>query len=490
MSFENPAMPLPSRRARRQTSDVALPTPKSSVDSENVFQLEQEDELSDFSFDIPDDTPVKAFDEEEFAAWGQTEDQSDFAIPETPSYGLELETDNERSVAPVLQEVQESIVIKSSEEAENLSIDDMLLKLLEEKGSDLHLSARAHPTIRVNGEMQPMTEFPRLSGEQIQRAITSIMTTNQRNRFEEDWELDFAYNLPGHSRFRINVMKQRTQTSAVLRAIPWEIKTVEQLGLPSTLVDWANLRRGLVLITGPTGSGKSTTLAAIIDHANRNRAGHIVTIEDPIEFVHDHQRSIINQREVGEDTKSFAAALKHVLRQDPDIILVGELRDLETISVALTAAETGHLVFATLHTQSAEETITRIVDVFPEGEQQQVRTQLAGTLQGVACQSLLKTVDGNSRVAAVEIMVGTSAIKAQIRENKIQQIPSTLQSGGKYGMQTMDSVLEKLVKERKVRWQDAADLATNRDKFITTLGGETATKRLDHELRGNRGGLI
>lgn len=371
---------------------------------------------------------------------------------------------------------------------DGLDLDEILINMLDRGGSDLHLSAGSPPATRVRGDITPLVEYPALSGEQIDTMMRNVMTTQQKNRFEEDKELDFAHDIPGKSRFRVNVMVQKGVTGAVLRAIPWEIKTIEELSLPPILSNWAHLPRGLVLITGPTGSGKSTTLASIIDYANRTRASHIMTIEDPIEFTHQHKKSIVNQREVGSDTHSFADALKHVLRQDPDIILVGELRDLETISIALTAAETGHLVFGTLHTQSASETITRIIDVFPEGAQQQVRTQLAGSIQGIACQALLKTYDGKGRVAATEVLVATDGIRANIRDNKIGNIYSALQLGQNEGMQTLDATLEAMVKNGIVHWEEAAEKSTDRNKFINLLGGEEAIKRLDAKTQRSRGG--
>lgn len=383
---------------------------------------------------------------------------------------------------PRLEASLPSVVFRNAEDSDTLSIDDLLIMMLDRDGSDLHLSARSYPMIRIHGEMERAGSLPRLSGKQIDTAIRALMSTAQQKKFDDDWELDFAYSLEGRSRFRVNVMRQRGETTVVMRVIPWEIKTVEQLGLPTVIRDWSSLARGLVLITGPTGSGKSTTLASIIDHANRTRKGHIVTIEDPVEFVHEHQGCVVNQREIGADTHSFAEALKHVLRQDPDIILIGEMRDLETIQVALTAAETGHLVFGTLHTQSAAETISRIIDVFPEGAQQQVRTQLSATLQGVACQTLLKTRDGKGRAAAVEIMVVNDGLRAQIREGKIAQIKSSLQSGAKLGMQTLDAALGVLVKSGKVSWKDAAEKATDPAEFIKDMGGEAALTRAEHAM--------
>jgi twitching motility protein PilT len=318
--------------------------------------------------------------------------------------------------------------------------------------------------------MQVVDGYAELRPEELQTALYGVMTQRQRKVFEETLELDFAYAVPGHARFRVNVFWQRESVGAVMRMIPWEIKTLESLGMPRVIESFADLKRGLVLVTGPTGSGKSTTLAAIIDQVNRSRRGHIMTIEDPIEFLHKHRGCIVNQREVGQDTQSFRSALKHVLRQDPDVILVGELRDLDTISVALTAAETGHLVFATLHTQSAQDTITRIVDVFPADQQQQVRTQLAATLQGVVCQALVKTLDGQGRVAAVEIMVCNSGIRAMIRDDKLQQIQGALQAGAKDGMQTLNAHLAALVRSGRISYEAGLEHCSNRADFETLVG--------------------
>ena len=306
------------------------------------------------------------------------------------------------------------------------------------------------------------------------------MTERQRKVFEEELELDFAYAVPGHARFRVNVFQQREDIGAVMRVIPWEIVPLETLGMPEVIGTFAGLPRGLVLVTGPTGSGKSTTLAAIIDKINRSRRGHIMTVEDPIEFLHEHRGCLVNQREVGADTHGFRAALKHALRQDPDVILVGELRDLETISVALTAAETGHLVFATLHTQSAQDTITRVVDVFPSDQQQQVRTQLAATLQGVVCQTLVKTADGQGRAAAVEVMVCNTGIRAMIRDDKLQQIQGALQAGAKDGMQTLNAHLAALVKAGRISYGAGLEACTNRADFETLAGLGPATPH-DHD---------
>lgn len=335
---------------------------------------------------------------------------------------------------------------------------DLLVALqwvVQTGGSDLHITAESAPTMRLDGQLVQLEEFGVWSAERVSAAIAAIMSPEQRETFERHLELDFAYALSDQARFRVNVYQQRSARGAAFRLIPTRIRTIEELDLPASISRFATLPRGLVLVTGPTGSGKSTTLAALIDLVNRTRAEHIVTVEDPIEFMHQHKRAIVNQREVGHDTHSFAAALKHVLRQDPDVILVGEMRDLETISVALTAAETGHLVFATLHTQSAAQTIDRIIDVYPPHQQSQVRAQLAATLQGVVCQTLVPKAGGRGRVAASEIMVATSAISNLIREGQTHQIGSALQSGASHGMRTMDQHLAELV-NRDIITKDAA----------------------------------
>ncbi len=334
--------------------------------------------------------------------------------------------------------------------AEGLSLHGLLIAMLERGASDLHLTSNAPPTVRVNGSLVSLADYPVLTAPVIQRAIYTALTQRQREKFEEELELDFAYNVPGRARFRVNLYRQRDALGAAFRVIPVEIKRLQELGLPDTVAQFASLARGFVLVTGPTGSGKSTTLASLVDLANRTRSEHIMTVEDPIEFLHRHQKCLINQREVGEDTKSFANALKHVLRQDPDIILVGELRDLETISVALTAAETGHLVFATLHTSDAAQTIDRIIDVFPPHQQQQVRVQLASSLQGVVCQTLAKTADQSGRVVATEVLVATPAVRNLIREGKTHQIYSAMQAGARHGMHTMDQQLAELVKAGRI----------------------------------------
>lgn len=351
-----------------------------------------------------------------------------------------------------------------------LALDRLLVRVSEVGGSDLHLTAGAPPTIRIRGSMNPVEGHPVLRPRELQDSLYGLMTERQRQVLEETRELDFAYAVPGHARFRVNVFWQRESIGAVMRLIPWEIKPLAEIGMPPIVESFARLRRGLVLVTGPTGSGKSTTLASIIDVVNRTRRGHIMTIEDPIEFLHSHRGCLVNQREVGADTHDFRTALKHVLRQDPDVILVGELRDLDTISVALTAAETGHLVLATLHTQSAQDTVSRVVDVFPANQQQQVRTQLAATLQAVVCQTLVPTVDGSGRIPAAEIMVCNSGIRAMIRDDKLPQIPGALQSGAREGMQTLDAHLAAHVRAGLIAREVGLEHCAVRDDFLTLVG--------------------
>ncbi|WP_432564860.1 type IV pilus twitching motility protein PilT [Kineococcus sp. SYSU DK003] len=354
--------------------------------------------------------------------------------------------------------------------APTVRVNDVLIRGLELGASDVHLTSGAHPTGRISGEMTAMDEFPKMTSNALQEAIYAILTQKQREVFEANLELDFAYQVPGHSRFRVNVYRQRESIGAAFRRIPFEIKPLEDLGVPPVVGSFASLQRGFVLVTGPTGSGKSTTLASIVDLANRTRKDHIMTVEDPIEFLHRHKSCIVNQREVGEDTKSFANALKHVLRQDPDIILVGEMRDLETISVALTAAETGHLVFGTLHTQSAASTIDRVIDVFPPHQQTQIRVQLAGAIQGVVCQTLCKRADGRGRVVATEVMVATPAIRNLIREGKTHQIGSAMQAGAQFGMHTLDQHLAELVRTRQITFEHGLEKCSAADEFRRLTG--------------------
>jgi twitching motility protein PilT len=331
-----------------------------------------------------------------------------------------------------------------------LHINQMLTQAVEERASDLHLTAGLPPMVRVDGDLRPLEGYDELNPSQVRDLVYGILSNKLRERFEEDQELDTSHVVPGVGRFRVNVFQQRDAVGTVLRSIPFEIRSLEELGMPPSIGQLADLPRGLVLVTGPTGSGKSTTLAALIDIINRTKPLHIMSVEDPIEYLHHHKRAIVNQREVGEDTQGFAQALKHVLRQDPDVILVGEMRDLETISTALTAAETGHLVFATLHTQDAPQSIDRIIDVFPAHQQQQIRTQLATTIQGIVTQQLLPRAGGSGRVVACEILVATPAVRNLIREGKTHQIYSAMQAGAKYGMVTMDQMLAHLVKRRVI----------------------------------------
>lgn len=361
--------------------------------------------------------------------------------------------------------------IQIKDDASALDINICLERILELGGSDLHLTAHQHPVVRINGILQTMDEFPMLNGSVIRQMIYAILTQRQREKFEEEMELDASHSIPGKGRFRVNVMLQRDSVGAVLRAIPYEIKPLEDLGLPTAVRQFTDLTRGMVLVTGPTGSGKSTTLASMIDIINREKAVHIMTVEDPIEFLHRHKRAIVNQREVGEDTHSFQAALKHVLRQDPDVILVGELRDLETISTALTAAETGHLVFATLHTQDAPQSIDRIIDVFPSFQQQQVRVQLAASIQGIVTQQLVPTVSGRGRSVAVEVLVATPAIRNLIREAKTHQVYSHMQAGAKYGMRTMDQSLAELVSKGQISLEMAQERCADQEDLRRLIEG-------------------
>jgi twitching motility protein PilT len=376
-------------------------------------------------------------------------------------------------------------------------VPELLSKLLDRDGSDLHLTAGAPPTVRVHGDLVRLDEYPPMSPRALQGMVYAILPQKLRERFEQDLELDMSYSLPGRARFRVNVFMQRDALGAVFRVIPFEIKTIDELGLPPVVADLARFQRGFVVVTGPTGSGKSTTLASMVDVVNNERACHIMTVEDPIEFLHKHKTCIVNQREIGADTHGFADALKHVLRQDPDVILVGEMRDLETIGTAITAAETGHLVFATLHTQDAPQTIDRIIDVFPPHQQQQVRVQLSTTLQGVVTQQLIPTVDGHGRVASVEVMVTTPAIRNLIREGKVHQIYSAMQAGGRFGMQTMDMSLAQHVKAGRITQQVAFERCHDEEeltRLIGSAGGLSAhaggpSSGLGDPMGGGMGGM-
>jgi twitching motility protein PilT len=340
-----------------------------------------------------------------------------------------------------------------------------LTDVLLSGASDLHITVNATPMVRVDGGLRGVEGMPVWTRAKVTSALTSILTPEQKEVFDRELELDLAYTLSANARFRVNIYQQRNSMGAAFRLIPTKILQLKDLGIPDTIARFATLARGLVLVTGPTGSGKSTTLAALIDLVNRTRADHIVTVEDPIEFMHQNHKSLVNQREVGSDTHSFANALKHVLRQDPDVILIGELRDLETISVALTAAETGHLVFATLHTQDAAQTIDRVIDVFPPHQQGQVRSQLAATLQGVVCQTLVKKASGSGRVVATEVLIATPAINNLIREGKTYQIGSAMQAGREHGMHTMDSHLADLANAGEITVQAAMEKAQDPDSI-------------------------
>src|SRR6266516_4242083 len=325
------------------------------------------------------------------------------------------------------------------------SIDELLERMVERDASDLHVTTGTPPVIRVRGEVERLDDFHSLTAEETQQLLYRILSSEQQKLFELNRQLDFSHSIPGLARFRVNVYFQRESIGAAFRLIPTELKTLEELGIPSSLHQLAEKPRGLVLVTGPTGSGTSTTLAALIDEINRNRSEHILTIDDPIEFVHRHKRCIVNQREIGPDASSFSEALRGALRQDPDVILVGEMRDLETISTALTAAETGHLVFGTLHTQSAPSTIDRIIDVFPAEKQEQIRIQIASSLQGVVTQALLPTADGMGRVPALEVLLPDDAVRNLIRQGKVEQIYSVMQTNTSRGMQTMEQSLADLI---------------------------------------------
>jgi len=348
-------------------------------------------------------------------------------------------------------------------------LNDLLLKLVERGGSDLHITVGMPPVLRINGRLLP-TEGERLTPRDTKELLYAILTQEQRETLERNWEFDFAYAIPGVARFRVNVYFQRNSVGAAFRHIPAEIMSFQDLRLPAVLEEFCNKPRGFILVTGPTGSGKSTTLAAMVDYINEHQELHIMTVEDPIEYLHQHKKAMVNQREVGSDTRSFAQALKYILRQDPDVVLIGEMRDLETVQAALTAAETGHLVLATLHTQDAAQTIDRIIDVFPPYQQQQVRVQLSGTLQGILSQQLLPTIDARSRVVACEVLVPTSGIRNMIREGKTHQMSSAMQAGHQYGMVTMDQSLAELYRRGLVSLDAALQRAVDPNILKTLLG--------------------
>jgi twitching motility protein PilT len=349
------------------------------------------------------------------------------------------------------------------------SIDDLLEHMVALGASDLHVTTGSHPVIRVAGKLQRLEDFPRLTPDDTQRILYRILSTEQQKHLEINRQIDVSHSIPGLARFRVNVYFQRESLGAAFRMIPTELKTLEDLGLPTHLHQLAEKPRGLVLVTGPTGSGKSTTLAAVIDEINRTRDDHIMTIEDPIEFLHRHKRCLVNQREIGPDATSFAEALRGALRQDPDVILLGEMRDLETIATALTAAETGHLVFATLHTQDAPSTVDRLIDVFPAAQQEQVRVQIASTIQGIVTQTLVPTLDGSGRVAACEILLPDDAVRNLIRQAKVEQIYSVMQTGTSKGMQTLEQALAELVSRGIVSQDMALSRSSRPDQLLGLL---------------------
>ena len=350
----------------------------------------------------------------------------------------------------------------------------VLSQMVEARASDVHLTPGSPPMLRVRGAIKPMDDYPDLTPQMTRDVVYSILNDDQRKRFENQKALDFAYAIPGVARFRVNTYFQRGAISAALRHTPDQIPDLEGLGMPAVMRDFTKKPRGFVLVTGPTGSGKTTTLASLIDIINKEREEHILTIEDPIEFLHKHQKCIVNQREIGSDAPDFASALRSALRQDPDVILVGEMRDLETVSTALTAAETGHLVFATLHTQSASQTVDRVIDVFPPHQQSQVRMQLSIALQGIVTQQLLPTSDGSGRVAATEVLIPTPAVRNLIREGKTHQIYSTIQTSASTGMQTMDAALATLVREGKINPALAEQRASVPEELKRLLAGTPA----------------
>lgn len=352
----------------------------------------------------------------------------------------------------------------------SVNLRSLLEEMIERDASDLHITAGERPKLRVDGDITNSKVENPLSPKETLQLAYSVLTENQKKRFENEDELDFSFGIQNLARFRGNCFKQRGCVTLVIRQIPFSVRTFDELGLPPALKQLSTRPRGLVLVTGPTGSGKSTTLAAMIDKINKERKAHIITIEDPIEFIHRHQSCIVNQREVGTDTKSFANALKYALRQDPDVVLIGEMRDLETIAAALTIAETGHLAFATLHTNSAAETINRVIDVFPSHQQSQVRAQLAFVLEGVVTQTLLQRASGKGRVMACEIMIATPAIRALIRDDKVHQIYSAMQAGKKHGMATLADSLYTLYMARDVSLEECLRVVPDQNEFLRMVG--------------------
>ncbi len=393
------------------------------------------------------------------------------AVVDAPAFGASGDGTFDAGDLPMVEaDIEDEVETEPEEELKDPNLAEFLVAVIDNGASDLHLTSGLPPMIRVHGELRRLRDYRMLEPKDLQELLYSMLTQKQREIFEENLELDISYSLPGQGRFRVNIFQQRDALGAVMRMIPFEIKSIDQLGVPEAVKEFAQLRRGLVLVTGITGSGKSTTLAALIDMINAERAEHIMTVEDPIEFLHKHKKAIVNQREVGADTKSFAKALKHVLRQDPDIILVGEMRDLETISTALTAAETGHLVFGTLHTQDAPQSVDRVIDVFPPHQQEQIRVMLAGTLAGVVSQQLLPTPNGKGRALAAEVLVVTPAVQNLIREGKTHQIYTSMQAGGKFGMQVMDQHLAELVKKGKVSYEMGLERCHHATEYNRLVG--------------------
>ena len=367
------------------------------------------------------------------------------------------------------QKLYDTTVLQLTTLEQNMAKIDELFKIMNDQGaSDLHLVAGSQPIIRVHGDMERV-DYKSLENDELKKMLYEIAPENKVKLFEETGDIDFAYEIPDLARYRANFFQQRQGVGAVFREIPNEILTAEQLDLPGGITKLAMLHEGMVLVTGPTGSGKSTTLAAMVDHINKNKKCHIITVEDPVEFVHKGQNSVVNHREVGVHTKSFKSALRGALREDPDIILVGEMRDLETIELALEAASTGHLVFGTLHTQNATKTIDRVIDVFPAHQQAQIRTSLSESLKGVVAQKLLKRIDQKGRVGVFEILMVTSAVSNLIRESKTFQIPSAIQTGKKYGMQSLDDAILAELKAKKISPEDAYDKGIVKDRFISFL---------------------
>jgi twitching motility protein PilT len=373
--------------------------------------------------------------------------------------------------------------MRINEAAPQISLSDLLRKLSEMRGSDLHITTGSQPQVRVDGHLSPLDGYRVLTSADTKQLAYSVLTDAQKHRFEENLELDFSFGVKGLSRFRANLFNQRGAVGAVFRAIPYEIKAFEELGLPPVVKQMCDKPRGLILVTGPTGSGKSTTLASMVDKINRDRHEHILTIEDPIEFLHNHKNCVVNQREVNADTHGFAEALRTALRQDPDVVLVGEMRDLETIESALRIAETGHLTLATLHTNSAASTINRIIDVFPSDQQAQIRAQLSLVLEGIMCQALLPRAHGGGRVMALEILVPNNAIRNLIREDKVHQIYSMMQTGqDKYGMQTFNQALATLYHKRLITADTAMQRSSNVDelKELMDRGSGVNTSNVPH----------